>query len=109
MLVNLNRMEVVRFLLSNIRYWMDEFKFDGFRFDGVTSMLYHSHGIGKLFLIPSLFQLNLYIFLMKAHAFSGDYAEYFGIATDTESFIYMMLANHLLHNHYPDVVTIAEV
>jgi 1,4-alpha-glucan branching enzyme len=46
---------------------------------------------------------------MKAHAFSGDYAEYFGIATDTESFIYMMLANHLLHNHYPDVVTIAEV
>jgi len=43
------RMEVVRFLLSNIRYWMDEFKFDGFRFDGVTSMLYHSHGIGKYF------------------------------------------------------------
>jgi 1,4-alpha-glucan branching enzyme len=52
-------MEVVRFLLSNIRYWMDEFKFDGFRFDGVTSMLYHSHGIGKLFLIASLFQINL--------------------------------------------------
>ena len=40
-------MEVTRFLLSNIRFWMDEYKFDGFRFDGVTSMLYQSHGIGK--------------------------------------------------------------
>ncbi len=41
------RREVMRFLLSNIRYWLEEFKFDGFRFDGVSSMLYHSHGIGK--------------------------------------------------------------
>lgn len=85
---NYSEMEVARFLLSNIRFWMDEYMFDGFRFDGVTSMLYHSHGI--------------------AHGFSGDYTEYFGIATDTDSFIYMMLANHLLHNHYPDAVTIAE-
>ena len=38
----------MRFLLSNIRYWLEEFKFDGFRFDGVSSMLYHSHGIGTL-------------------------------------------------------------
>lgn len=82
-------MEVTRFLLSNIRFWMDEYKFDGFRFDGVTSMLYQSHGI--------------------AHGFSGHYDEYFGLATDTESFIYLMLANYLLHQHYPDVVTIAEV
>ena len=37
----------MRFLLSNIRYWLEEFQFDGFRFDGVSSMLYHSHGIGK--------------------------------------------------------------
>lgn len=44
-------MEVSRFLLSNIRFWMDEYKFDGFRFDGVTSMLYHSHGIGIFLLI----------------------------------------------------------
>ena len=64
--LNLNRMEVVRFLLSNIRYWMDEFKFDGFRFDGVTSMLYHSHGIGILFLITSLFHLNLYSFFNES-------------------------------------------
>jgi len=38
----------MRFLLSNIRYWLEEFKFDGFRFDGVSSMLYHSHGIGMI-------------------------------------------------------------
>lgn len=82
------RFEVARFLLSNIRYWMDEFKFDGFRFDGVSSMLYHSHGI--------------------AHAFSGSYDEYFGMGTDTESFVYMMLANYLIHHFYPDAVSIAE-
>ncbi|CAF0704329.1 unnamed protein product [Brachionus calyciflorus] len=80
--------EVTRFLLSNIRFWMDEYQFDGFRFDGVTSMLYHSHGI--------------------AHGFSGNYDEYFGLATDTDSFLYMMLANYLLHQHYSEVVTIAE-
>ena len=49
--------------------------FDGFRFDGVTSMLYHSRGIGT--------------------AFSGDYNEYFGINTDTEAVVYLMLANQL--------------
>lgn len=85
---NYTEVEVSRFLLSNIRFWMDEYQFDGFRFDGVTSMLYHSHGI--------------------AHGFTGHYDEYFGLATDTDSFIYMMLANYLLHQHYPEVVTIAE-
>jgi len=39
--------EVLRFLLSNLKWWVDEYGFDGFRFDGVTSMLYHSHGLGK--------------------------------------------------------------
>jgi hypothetical protein len=38
--------EVQRYLLSNLRFWLDEYRFDGFRFDGVTSMLYHNHGIG---------------------------------------------------------------
>lgn len=85
---NYSQPEVLRFLLSNIRFWMDEYQFDGFRFDGVTSMLYHSHGI--------------------AHAFSGNYDEYFGLAVDTDSFVYLMLANYLLHKFYPDVVTIAE-
>jgi 1,4-alpha-glucan branching enzyme len=48
------RREVMRFLLSNIRYWLEEFKFDGFRFDGVSSMLYHSHGIGRISIIMNL-------------------------------------------------------
>lgn len=85
---NYSETEVLRFLLSNIRYWLDEYKFDGFRFDGVTSMLYHSHGI--------------------AHGFSGSYDEYFGLATDTESYVYLMLSNHFIHSHLKDAITIAE-
>lgn len=50
--------ETLRFLMSNARYWMDEFKFDGFRFDGVTSMMYHHHGL--------------------SYTFTGNYDEYFG-------------------------------
>lgn len=45
--LSLNSWEVLRFLLSNLRWWIEEYGFDGFRFDGVTSMLYHHHGIGK--------------------------------------------------------------
>jgi 1,4-alpha-glucan branching enzyme len=59
------------------------------RFDGVTSMLYHSRGIGE--------------------GFSGHYDEYFGLNVDTEALVYLMLANHMLHELYPDVTTIAEV
>ena len=68
---------------------MEEFQFDGFRFDGVTSMLYHDHGCG--------------------FGFSGDYNEYFGLNTDTEAFNYLQLANYMLHKLYPNVITIAEV
>jgi len=67
------RLETRRYLLSNLRYWMDEMGFDGFRFDGVTSMLYHHHGIGV--------------------GFSGNYSEYFGTRTDVEACVYLMLAN----------------
>ncbi|MXQ82054.1 hypothetical protein E5288_WYG012488 [Bos mutus] len=80
--------EVLRFLLSNIRWWLEEYGFDGFRFDGVTSMLYHHHGIGE--------------------NFSGDYHEYFGLQVDEDALTYIMLANHLVHTLYPDSVTIAE-
>ncbi|XP_078579753.1 1,4-alpha-glucan-branching enzyme-like [Branchiostoma floridae x Branchiostoma japonicum] len=80
--------EVLRFLLSNLRWWMEEYQFDGFRFDGVTSMLYHSHGI--------------------AHGFSGGLGEYFGLPTDSESLTYLTLANHMLHELYPNCITIAE-
>ncbi|KAK3104154.1 hypothetical protein FSP39_024874 [Pinctada imbricata] len=88
-LFNYTEWEVLRFLLSNLRWWIEEYQFDGFRFDGVTSMLYHTHGMG--------------------HGFSGDYGEYFGLNTDTESLVYLMLANHMLHKMYPDfMITIAE-
>lgn len=87
-LFNYTEWEVLRFLLSNLRWWIDEYGFDGFRFDGATSMLYHSHGL--------------------AHSFSGDYNEYFGLVTDSESVTYMMLANHFLHTTYDFAITIAE-
>ena len=82
-----SRWETIRFLLSNLRYWL-EFGFDGFRFDGVTSMLYTHHGAGV--------------------AFSGDYSEYFGSQCDTSASVYMMLANEVIHSVLPSAVTIAE-
>ncbi|KAF0301684.1 1,4-alpha-glucan-branching enzyme [Amphibalanus amphitrite] len=87
-LFNYSSWEVLRFLLSNLRWYMEEYQFDGFRFDGVTSMLYHSRGI--------------------AQGFSGDYSEYFGLGTDTESLVYLMLANHMTHTLYPESTTVAE-
>ncbi|ORY32704.1 glycoside hydrolase, partial [Rhizoclosmatium globosum] len=87
-LFNYGHHEVLRFLLSNLRYWLVEFKFDGFRFDGVTSMLYTHHGMGT--------------------GFSGGYNEYFGPQVDSESVTYMMLANHIMHKLHPHIVTIAE-
>ena len=59
------------------------------RFDGVTSMLYHTHGMG--------------------HGFSGDYNEYFGLNVDTDALVYLMLANDMVHKLYPESTTIAEV
>lgn len=87
-LFDYNQPEVLRFLLSNLYYYINEFQFDGFRFDGVTSMLYHDHGMGT--------------------GFSGDYNEYFGINTDTESLTYLQLANDMIHQLFPDAITIAE-
>ncbi|MGV3723634.1 MAG: alpha-amylase family glycosyl hydrolase [Actinomycetota bacterium] len=80
------RPEVQQFLLSNVRYWLDEYRFDGFRFDGVTSMLYLDHGM---------------------RAFSS-YADYFGENVDEDAVTYLMLANELAHTLRPDAVTIAE-
>lgn len=80
--------EVLRFLLSNLRWWIEEYGFDGFRFDGITSMLYHHHGIGC--------------------GFTGDYNEYFGLQVDEDSIVYLMLANYMIHSLYPDCITIAE-
>ncbi|XP_022906638.2 1,4-alpha-glucan-branching enzyme isoform X1 [Onthophagus taurus] len=87
-LFNYSEYEVLRFLLSNLRWYLDEYQFDGFRFDGVTSMLYHSHGIGE--------------------GFSGNYDEYFGLNVDTEALVYLMLANYVIHKIRGEHVTIAE-
>ncbi|KKY15189.1 putativealpha-glucan branching enzyme [Phaeomoniella chlamydospora] len=87
-LFNYGNHEVLRFLLSNLRFWMEEYQFDGFRFDGVTSMLYTHHGIGT--------------------GFSGGYHEYFGPGVDEDGVVYLMLANEMLHNLYPNSITIAE-
>ena len=78
---------VLHFLLSNCKYWLEEFKFDGFRFDGVTSMLYYDHGLGKAF---------------------GSYADYYDGNQDPNALTYLTLANILIHQVNPDAVTIAE-
>ena len=86
-LFNYGKNEVLHFLLSNLRYWMETFHFDGFRFDGVTSMLYHDHGLGSAF---------------------TDYSMYFSMNTDTEAVTYLQLANELIHEINPNALTIAE-
>lgn len=87
-LFNYAHPETLRFLMSNLRYWLDEFQFDGFRFDGVTSMLYLHHGIGT--------------------GFSGGYHEYFGPAVDSDAVRYLQLANYMFEKMYPNVISIAE-
>ena len=79
--------EVIRFLLSNCKYWLEEYHLDGFRFDGVTSMLYWDHGLGKDF---------------------GDYALYFDQGVDENAVTYLALANMLIKEMKPSAVTIAE-
>ncbi len=79
--------EVLHFLLSNCKYWLEEYKFDGFRFDGVTSMLYYSHGLGE--------------------AFCG-YGDYFNGHQDDNAICYLTLANQLIHEVNPKAITIAE-
>ncbi len=78
---------VLHFLLSNLKFWMTEYHFDGFRFDGVTSMLYHDHGLGTDF--------N-----------SND--KYFSYNTHTEAVTYLQLANELIRQVNPKAITIAE-
>ncbi len=87
-LFNYGKHEVLRYLLSNLRYYLDTYGFDGFRFDGVTSMLYKHHGIGT--------------------GFSGGYHEYFGDSVDEEGVNYLMLANQLIHQLSSNYITIAE-
>lgn len=79
--------EVLHFLLSNCKYWIEEYHFDGFRFDGVTSMLYYDHGLGKAF---------------------GGYGDYYDGGQDTDAIAYLALANILIHSLKSSAITIAE-
>ena len=79
--------QVAHFLLSNVRYWLDEFRFDGYRFDGITSMLYSHHGLGK--------------------DFTG-YDDYFGEDVELDSLAYLQMANDVAHETLESALTIAE-
>lgn len=78
---------VLHFLLSNCKFWLEEFNFDGYRFDGVTSMLYRSHGLGEDF---------------------GSYEAYYNLNQDGDAICYLTLANKLIHEVKPNAITIAE-
>ena len=78
--------EVTHFLLSNVKFWLDEFRFDGFRFDGVTSMIYHHHGYTEF----------------------DSRDKFFGPDVDADALTYLTLANHLTHESRPCAVNIAE-
>ena len=84
---NYGKTEVLHFLLSNLKFWMKEYHFDGFRFDGITSMLYHDHGLGSDF---------------------NDNSKYFSMNTHTEAITYLQLANELIRQVNPKAITIAE-
>ncbi len=127
---NYSAWEVLRFLLSNLRWWLDEYKFDGFRFDGVTSILYKHHGIGHAFVHGKMISPETRMFVLKyfpaknifsvflsskdiflfisqlvgarifcltnMHTLSG-YDDYFGMGTDIDACVYLMLANDMIH------------
>jgi 1,4-alpha-glucan branching enzyme len=86
-LFDYGKIETLHFLLSNCRYWLDAFKFDGFRFDGVTSMIYRDHGLGSSV---------------------GSYDHYFCGNVDEDAMAYLALANQVIHEVRPDALTIAE-
>ncbi|MFH0919495.1 MAG: alpha amylase C-terminal domain-containing protein [Fibrobacterota bacterium] len=82
-----NKPAVLHFLLSNCRYWLETFRFDGFRFDGVTSMLYHDHGLARNF---------------------THYDHYYDNGHDEAALVYLSLANRVIHEVNPLAITIAE-
>ena len=84
---NYGKNEVIHFLLSNLKYWQEEYHFDGFRFDGVTSMLYQDHGLGTSF---------------------DSYDKYFSMNTDTEAVTYLQLATEMVRQVNPNAILISE-
>ncbi len=87
LLFDYSKPEVLHFLLSNCRFWLDEYHLDGFRFDGVTSMLYLHHGMSYAFI---------------------NYEDYFNDQVDLDSLVYLALANKVIHEVRTDAITIAE-
>lgn len=81
------KQQVLRFLTSNCRFWLKNFKLDGFRFDGVTSMLFKDHGIGRS---------------------TWSYDDFFGDNLDQDALIYLIIANQIIHEINPDADTVAE-
>ncbi len=79
--------DVIHFLLSNCKFWLEEYGFDGYRFDGVTSMLFWNHGLGDAF---------------------TNYGMYFNGSVDDDAWVYLNLANRVIHEVKPSAVTIAE-
>lgn len=86
-LFNYGKKEVQRFLLSNILYWLEEFHFDGFRFDGITSMLYKHHGHYKQF---------------------NHYDMYFSDEVDEDAILFLQLASEVIHQFNKKAISIAE-
>ncbi len=84
---NYGKPQVLNFLLSNCKYWLEEYHFDGFRFDGVTSMIFKNHGLEQDFL---------------------SYADYFNDNLDQDALVYLRLANKLIHQINPNTITVAE-
>ncbi len=84
---NYEKPEVLHFLLSNCKFWLDEYKFDGFRFDGVTSMIFRNHGLGQDF---------------------NGYDDYYNLNQDGDAICYLTLANKLIHEVNKNAITIAE-
>lgn len=82
-----SKSNVLHFLLSNCKFWLHEYRFDGFRFDGVTSMIYKDHGLGRDFM---------------------EYKDYFNDNLDLDAVAYLRTANILIHELNPDAITIAE-
>lgn len=87
MCFNYGKMDVIHFLLSNLKFWMEEYHFDGFRFDGITSMLYWDHGMGTAF---------------------TDYSKYFSLNTNTDAVTYLTLASDLIHTLSSNALLVAE-
>jgi 1,4-alpha-glucan branching enzyme len=84
---NYGKNEVMHFLLSNCAFWLGEYKFDGFRMDGITSMLYLHHGLGRDF---------------------TNYSMYYDNQEDEDAISYLMIANKLIHQINPAALCIAE-